>query len=133
MSTASRATYRIQPTRHRRGGTLPPLAGRRRTFRPATQVAIAETAYRLLRARPRSTPSTRFEIQTYVPRTAVILSAKLFAAPPEGSSLDQAAEMIRRRDAVLTRLADLAKADERIAALWLQGSLARGDSDPFSD
>ncbi|HEX2593542.1 MAG TPA: nucleotidyltransferase domain-containing protein [Rhizomicrobium sp.] len=38
-----------------------------------------------------------------------------------------------RRQAVLDRLTDVARNDARIAALWLQGSLARGDADPFSD
>ena len=46
---------------------------------------------------------------------------------------DLADEMIARRDAVLARLVELAKADRRIAAVWLQGSLARGNSDPYSD
>ncbi len=41
--------------------------------------------------------------------------------------------MVARRDEVLERLAALAKADARIAGLWLQGSLAKGTSDPFSD
>ena len=44
-----------------------------------------------------------------------------------------AGEMIARRDAVLARLVELAKADRRVAAVWVQGSLARGDHDPYSD
>jgi predicted nucleotidyltransferase len=48
-------------------------------------------------------------------------------------SADPAGRMMARREAVVSRLVDLAKADERIAAVWLQGSLARGDDDPFSD
>jgi predicted nucleotidyltransferase len=42
-------------------------------------------------------------------------------------------DMVVRRDAVLARLVELAKIDLRIAAVWLQGSLARGDEDPYSD
>jgi len=41
--------------------------------------------------------------------------------------------MVVRREAVLARLVELAKAERRIAAVWLQGSLARGDEDPYSD
>jgi predicted nucleotidyltransferase len=46
---------------------------------------------------------------------------------------DHAEEMVSRREALLNRLVELTKADSRIAALWLQGSLARGDHDPYSD
>lgn len=46
---------------------------------------------------------------------------------------NHAAEMVARREALLARLVEIAKADRRIAAVWLQGSLARGDSDPYSD
>ena len=46
---------------------------------------------------------------------------------------NHAQEMIARRDALLARLVDVAKSDERIAGVWLQGSLARGDHDPYSD
>jgi hypothetical protein len=38
-----------------------------------------------------------------------------------------------RREALLTRLTDALRADERIVALWLGGSLGRGDSDALSD
>jgi len=48
-------------------------------------------------------------------------------------SAASAGRMVTRRDAVLSRLVELAKTDLRIAAVWLQGSLARGDDDPFSD
>ena len=44
-----------------------------------------------------------------------------------------AVEMIARRDALLARLVDVAKADPRIAAVWLQGSLATGENDAYSD
>ena len=37
------------------------------------------------------------------------------------------------RDDVLVTLTSLARADPRIEALWLQGSLATGAADPFSD
>ena len=37
------------------------------------------------------------------------------------------------REAVLAALQAFAEADPRIAALWLQGSLAAGGADPFSD
>lgn len=37
------------------------------------------------------------------------------------------------RDATLAALARHAQADPRIEALWLQGSLATGEADPFSD
>src|SRR6185437_7285383 len=37
------------------------------------------------------------------------------------------------REATLAALVALAGADPRIAALWLQGSLAAGGADPFSD
>ena len=37
------------------------------------------------------------------------------------------------REATLSALTELAKAESRIAALWLQGSLAAGGADPFSD
>jgi len=46
---------------------------------------------------------------------------------------NHAQEMIVRRDAVIARLLDMARGDERIAALWLQGSLAEGAEDPYSD
>ena len=39
---------------------------------------------------------------------------------------NHAQEMIARRDALIARLVDVAKSDERIAGVWLQGSLARG-------
>ncbi len=42
-------------------------------------------------------------------------------------------QMVARREALLDRLVDVAKADGRIAAVWLQGSLARGDHDAYSD
>lgn len=42
-------------------------------------------------------------------------------------------EMIARRDALIARLVEAAKADERIAGLWLQGSLATGTHDAYSD
>jgi predicted nucleotidyltransferase len=38
-----------------------------------------------------------------------------------------------RREALIDRLTELARADDRIAALWLQGSLADGTADPYSD
>jgi hypothetical protein len=38
-----------------------------------------------------------------------------------------------RRDALIDQLAALAGRDDRIAALWLQGSLADGTADPYSD
>ena len=37
------------------------------------------------------------------------------------------------RDTALAALTDWARADPRIEALWLQGSLATGQADPFSD
>src|SRR5580704_13824680 len=37
------------------------------------------------------------------------------------------------RDATLAALNELAQTDPRIEALWLQGSLATGQADPFSD
>ena len=37
------------------------------------------------------------------------------------------------REATLAALARLAEADSRIEALWLQGSLAAGGADPYSD
>ncbi len=46
---------------------------------------------------------------------------------------NHAAEMVERREALVSRLVELARADNRIAAVWLQGSLARGDHDPYSD
>jgi len=46
---------------------------------------------------------------------------------------NHAAEMVARRDALIGRLVEIAKGDERIAGVWLQGSLARGDDDPYSD
>src|SRR5476651_168765 len=44
-----------------------------------------------------------------------------------------AQEMVARREALLDRLIAVAKADGRIVAVWLQGSLARGDHDAYSD
>lgn len=41
--------------------------------------------------------------------------------------------MVERRDALLARLVATAQVDSRIAAVWLQGSLARGDHDAYSD
>jgi hypothetical protein len=38
-----------------------------------------------------------------------------------------------RRSAVIDALIAAARADPHISVLWLQGSLARGDDDPFSD
>lgn len=46
---------------------------------------------------------------------------------------NHAQEMVTRREALLDRLIAVAKADDRIAAAWLQGSLARGDHDAYSD
>ena len=37
------------------------------------------------------------------------------------------------REATLSALIAYAEAESRIAALWLQGSLAAGGADPFSD
>jgi predicted nucleotidyltransferase len=42
-------------------------------------------------------------------------------------------QWVVRRQAVLDKLTSVARSDDRVAALWLQGSLARGDADPFSD
>ncbi len=42
-------------------------------------------------------------------------------------------EMIDRRDALIARLVAAAEADERIAGVWLQGSLAAGGHDAYSD
>ncbi|HEY7294411.1 MAG TPA: nucleotidyltransferase domain-containing protein, partial [Dehalococcoidia bacterium] len=39
----------------------------------------------------------------------------------------------QRRDALVARLQQLAREDERIVALWLQGSLAAGTADALSD
>ena len=44
-----------------------------------------------------------------------------------------ASQMIARRDALIERLVDLAKANPRIAGVWLQGSLAAGGHDAYSD
>ena len=44
-----------------------------------------------------------------------------------------AQEMVARREALLDRLIAVSKADSRIVAVWLQGSLARGDHDAYSD
>lgn len=44
-----------------------------------------------------------------------------------------AREMAVRREALLARLIEVAKDDARIRACWLQGSLARGDHDAYSD
>ncbi|MEI9887896.1 MAG: nucleotidyltransferase domain-containing protein [Rhizomicrobium sp.] len=49
------------------------------------------------------------------------------------SVANHAGEMIARREALLDRLIDVARSDDRIAAVWLQGSLARGDHDAYSD
>lgn len=38
-----------------------------------------------------------------------------------------------RHEAVLTKLIEAAKADDRVMAAWLQGSRADGTADPFSD
>jgi hypothetical protein len=46
---------------------------------------------------------------------------------------NHAAEMVNRREALIARLIEAAKADERIAAVWLQGSLAAGGHDAYSD
>jgi predicted nucleotidyltransferase len=46
---------------------------------------------------------------------------------------NHAQEMVARRDALIARLVDMARSDERIAGLWLQGSLAQGGEDPYSD
>lgn len=46
---------------------------------------------------------------------------------------DNPIRMAQRRKAVLARLTELAALDERITALWLQGSLARDDHDAYSD
>jgi hypothetical protein len=43
------------------------------------------------------------------------------------------ADFERRRDRLIERLASLVRNDPRLAALWLQGSLADGTSDPLSD
>ncbi len=48
-------------------------------------------------------------------------------------TLNHAQEMVLRREALLDRLIGFAQSDRRIAALWLQGSLAAGDHDPYSD
>jgi hypothetical protein len=42
-------------------------------------------------------------------------------------------EMIERREALIGRLVEAAKADERIVCIWLQGSLAAGGHDAYSD
>jgi predicted nucleotidyltransferase len=44
-----------------------------------------------------------------------------------------AEQFVHAREAVIARLAELASADERIAACWLQGSLADGTADALSD
>ena len=44
-----------------------------------------------------------------------------------------AAQMVERREALVERLIAVAKDDPRIGAVWLQGSLARGDHDAYSD
>jgi hypothetical protein len=46
---------------------------------------------------------------------------------------NHAREMVLRREALVERLIDVAKADRRIVGAWLQGSLARGDYDAYSD
>jgi predicted nucleotidyltransferase len=46
---------------------------------------------------------------------------------------NHAREMMLRREALVDRLVEVAKADRRIVAVWLQGSLARGDYDAYSD
>ena len=43
------------------------------------------------------------------------------------------AEFEQRREHVIARLASLVRDDPRLVALWLQGSLADGTSDPLSD
>lgn len=44
-----------------------------------------------------------------------------------------AAVFVAAREALIARLTELAKNDERIAACWLQGSLADGSADALSD
>ncbi|HZQ34902.1 MAG TPA: hypothetical protein VFD32_03140 [Dehalococcoidia bacterium] len=44
-----------------------------------------------------------------------------------------AEQFVRAREAVIGRLTELATEDERIAACWLQGSLADGTADALSD
>ena len=46
---------------------------------------------------------------------------------------NHAREMVLRREALLDRLIEVVKADPRLHAVWLQGSLARGDHDAYSD
>ena len=46
---------------------------------------------------------------------------------------NHASQMIVRRDALIERLVDLAKVDPRIVGVWLQGSLAAGGHDAYSD
>lgn len=40
---------------------------------------------------------------------------------------------VSAREALIGRLADVVREDDRLAALWLQGSLADGSDDPWSD
>ncbi len=42
-------------------------------------------------------------------------------------------EFVAAREALIERLVAVATADDRIAACWLQGSLADGSSDALSD
>jgi predicted nucleotidyltransferase len=44
-----------------------------------------------------------------------------------------ARDLVARRDALRDRIVMLATSDDRIRAAWLQGSLARGDHDLYSD
>lgn len=44
-----------------------------------------------------------------------------------------AGDFVRARETVIARLIDLANEDQRIAACWLQGSLADGTADALSD
>jgi predicted nucleotidyltransferase len=46
---------------------------------------------------------------------------------------NHAREMVLRREVLLDRLVEMAKSDMRVSACWLQGSLARGDHDAYSD
>jgi len=47
--------------------------------------------------------------------------------------MTSAEQFVRAREAVIARLSELANADARIAACWLQGSLADGTADALSD
>src|SRR5690348_3652648 len=46
---------------------------------------------------------------------------------------DAARDLVTRRDALIARIVTLARSDDRFQAAWLQGSIARADSDPYSD